>query len=72
MHIIGDFASLPEICQKELNEGMDMTAMNTGLNLVLALSYSSRQEIVNASKRIAQKVADGTLKAEDVNEAGFQ
>ncbi|MCW3122212.1 MAG: undecaprenyl diphosphate synthase [Flavipsychrobacter sp.] len=71
LHIIGDFASLPEICQKELNEGMDMTAMNTGLNLVLALSYSSRQEIVNASKRIAKKVADGTLKAEDVNETVF-
>src|SRR6201996_8060064 len=35
LHVVGDFASLPAICQKELNEGKDMTAMNTGLNLIL-------------------------------------
>src|ERR1700744_5458997 len=39
LHIIGDFASLPAVCQKELNEAMAITAANTGLNLVLALSY---------------------------------
>ena len=40
LHIIGDFDSLPAICQKELNEAMEITAANTGLNLILALSYS--------------------------------
>src|SRR5580700_3457868 len=54
LHIIGDFASLPAICQKELNEAMDITASNTGLNLILALSYSSRQEIAGAAKKIAE------------------
>ena len=72
LHIIGDFASLPAICQKELNEGKELTAMNTGLNLILALSYSSRQEIVAATKCIAEKVAKGELKAEDINETVFQ
>jgi undecaprenyl diphosphate synthase len=72
LHIIGDFASLPEICQKELNEAKDMTAMNTGLNLVLALSYSSRQEIVEAARKIAEEVAKGTLKPEEVDEQVFR
>src|ERR1700744_5269222 len=37
MHVIGDFESLPEVCQKELNEAKETTAANTGLNLILAL-----------------------------------
>jgi len=71
LHTIGDFASLPEICQKELNEAKEITAMNTGLNLILALSYSSRQEIVLAAKKIAESVAKGELKTEDINEQVF-
>ena len=71
LHTIGDFASLPEICQKELNEAKEITAMNTGLNLILALSYSSQQEIVAAARSIAQLVAQGKLKPEDINEALF-
>ena len=67
LHIIGDFQSLPQICQKELNEGKEMTAENTGLNLILALSYSSRQEIVEAARQIAMEVADGKLKPEDIS-----
>ncbi len=72
LHIIGDFASLPLVCQKELNEAKEMTADNTGLNLVLALSYSSRQEIVEAAKKIAVKVASGELKAEEVDSKIFE
>jgi undecaprenyl diphosphate synthase len=72
LHIIGDFASLPQICQTELNEAMDITAVNTGLNLVLALSYSSRQEIVDAAVKIAQKVAGGELRPEAINYELFQ
>ena len=72
LHIIGDFESLPAICQKELNEAKDITAANTGLNLILALSYSSRDEIVRAAKKIAERVAKGALKAEDVNDSVFQ
>ena len=71
LHIIGDFASLPAICQKELNEAMEMTAFNTGLNLILALSYSSRQEIAEAAKKIAESVVKGELRTEDINEQLF-
>src|SRR5579872_2391089 len=71
LHIIGDFASLPEICRKELNEAMDITAANTGLNLVLALSYSSRQEIVEASRKIAVSVANGEIKPGEIDDALF-
>jgi undecaprenyl diphosphate synthase len=72
LHVIGDMASLPAICQQELGEAINLTASNTRLNLILALSYSARWEILNATKKIAQEVADGTLKAEDLTEAVFQ
>lgn len=71
LHVIGDFYSLPEICQKELNEAKDMTAMNTGLNLILALSYGSRNEIVHATKLIAEKVAAGTMHVNDITDETF-
>ena len=72
LHVIGDFESLPAVCQQEMNEGVAMTAMNTGLNLVLALSYSARQEIVQAAKKIAEEVAAGALKPEEISDAIFQ
>jgi undecaprenyl diphosphate synthase len=71
LHVIGDFASLPAVCQKEMQEGIDMTADNTGLNLILALSYSSRWEMVDAAKQIATKVAAGELKPEAITEEIF-
>ncbi|MBN9482480.1 MAG: di-trans,poly-cis-decaprenylcistransferase [Bacteroidetes bacterium 43-93] len=71
MHVIGDFKSLPAICQKELSEAMDMMANNTGLNLVLALSYSSRWEIVDAAKKMVVDALAGKLKPEDIDDKVF-
>lgn len=71
LHVIGDFASLPAICQKELNEAKEMTAANTGLNLILALSYSARWEITEATRGIARDVAAGKLKPEDITDELF-
>ena len=71
LHVIGDYDSLPEICQKELNEAKEITADNTGLNLILALSYSSRWEILNATKKIALDVKSGKLDANLIDEATF-
>lgn len=65
--VIGDFASLPEICQQELNEGMEITAGCTGLKLILALSYSARWEITRAARQIAEATANGNLKPEDID-----
>ena len=72
LHVIGDFASLPQICQDEMTEAMEITSMNTGLNLVLALSYSARQEILSATKKIAQMAASGVLHVEDITDEVFQ
>lgn len=71
LHVIGDFKSLPEICQKELNEAKDITAANTGLNLILALSYSSRWEILEAAKKYAQDVKDGKANAGELTDEQF-
>lgn len=68
LHVIGDFESLPEICQSELNEAMEITGSNTGLNLVLALSYSSRDEIARAARQIAFAVKNGDMKCEEITE----
>jgi undecaprenyl diphosphate synthase len=66
LHIIGDFKSLPEICQKELNEAKELTATNTGLNLVLALSYSATWEINEAARNMVADALAGKLKPEDI------
>jgi len=64
---IGDLESLPKSCHNELKEAMDKTAGNTRMSLVLALSYSSKWEIVNAVKQIAEKVKKGELKMDQIN-----
>jgi undecaprenyl diphosphate synthase len=72
MHVIGDMKSMPDICQKELNEAIDITKDNTGVNLILALSYSSRWEILEAGKKFAKDVKTGKYQPEDLNDALFQ
>lgn len=71
LHVIGDVESLPAVCQKELKEAMDITAHNTRLNLILALSYSSRWEITAAARRLSVDVAVGKLEATDIDESLF-
>jgi undecaprenyl diphosphate synthase len=72
MLAIGDIETLPEDCQEELNEALDYTKDNTGLTLVLALSYSSRKEILGAVKKIASEVENGTLQADQITEQTIQ
>lgn len=67
--MIGDGHSLPKACIDELEEAKRITASNTGLNLILALSYSGRWEITHAVQQIAQKVEAGLLRADDINDA---
>lgn len=68
LHVIGDFASLPAVCQRELNEAMELTEHNTRINLILALSYSSRWEITEATRKIAAAVQAGNLQPGDIND----
>jgi undecaprenyl diphosphate synthase len=55
LHVIGDMSMLPDFARQALAEALEMTSENTGLNLVMALSYSSRWELVNAVKRILER-----------------
>ncbi len=61
LHVIGDMYMLPEFARQELAEALSETAGNTGLNLIMALSYSSRWELMNAVKNIATDVKEGKL-----------
>jgi undecaprenyl diphosphate synthase len=65
---IGDKSRLPDACRNELNRAMEATRKNNSLDLILALNYSARWEIVDATKRLAQKVEAGLLKSEDIDE----
>jgi undecaprenyl diphosphate synthase len=65
---IGDTKGLPESCQHELKQAYDTTKNNTGIHLILALNYSSKWELVNATKEIAAKVANGEVRLNDVND----
>jgi len=68
MHFIGELTMLPPSAQQALQEARDLTADNTGLNLVMALSYSSRWELMDAVKKIAYDVRKGELNPEDINQ----
>jgi len=68
LHTIGDTQSLPELTQNELRGAIQATAANTGLHLVLALSYSARWEITEATRKIATRALNGTLNVDDIDE----
>lgn len=68
---IGDLEQLPAPCMKQLQKTIEQTAANTKCTLVLALSYSSKHEIVEAARSLATKVKDGELSIEDINEEAF-
>ena len=61
LEAIGDLKSLPEICQHQLQESINITSKNNKVTLILALSYSSKWEITNSVKEIAKEIATGTL-----------
>ena len=68
LHVIGDINMLPEYAKNELNESVTELQNNTGLNLIMALSYSSRWEIVNAIKNIASDVKNGKLEPYEIDQ----
>ncbi|MDQ2657908.1 MAG: isoprenyl transferase [Bacteroidota bacterium] len=68
---IGDTFHLPGNCQKNLEWAMNETRNNSGLTLILALSYSGRWEILEAAKRLASDVKEGKIQISDINEGAF-
>ncbi|BAO55047.1 isoprenyl transferase [Nonlabens marinus] len=66
---VGSLHLLPQKAQRELNEVIELTKDNDKMDLTLALSYGSREELTNAVKLIAQEVVTGDLELEDIQEA---
>ena len=66
--MIGEMERLPKSVQVRLNECIERTSTNTGMTMVIALSYSSRWEIARAAKLLANEVKDGKLRVEDITE----
>ncbi len=66
--VIGDMARLPKEVQAKLEETMEHTANNSAMTMVVALSYSSRWEITDTMRRLAEEVKDGLLRPEDITE----
>lgn len=70
--IVGDIAKLPENVQERLQQCVQRTSVNTGMCLVLALSYSSRWELTEATRQIARQVQAGALKPEDIDDSTIE
>ncbi len=69
---IGFPDQLPQTVREDLASAVEKTASNTGLTLILALSYGSRAEIVEAARSLARDVRDGSLRVEDIDERAFE
>lgn len=72
LHVIGDMSMLPDYARQELKEALDITRNNNGLNLVMALSYSGRWELLNAVKNIAHDVQEGKISVESIDQDTLQ
>ncbi len=72
LNSIGDILKLPENCQTKLLKAIDDTKDNTGLCLNLALSYSGRQEILKATKKIMADIQNNIINIEDLTEENFK
>lgn len=70
--VIGDLSRVPAFVLSEIQKTIEETANNTGLKLVFALSYGSRQEITESVQKLASEVAAGRLKPEDINEESIR
>ncbi len=71
LHFIGDLAMLPTHAYSQLQESVTETSSNTGLNLIIALSYGSRWEIADSAKRLSLDVKEGKIMPENITEDLF-
>lgn len=71
INVIGNIKQMPSLAQEALNGAMEYTKENTGITLTLALSYSSRWEMIEAVKKITQDIEDNKIVKEEINESLF-
>lgn len=72
LRIIGDLSRVPEVVRQSILGLEQRTSVNTGLTMVIALSYSSRWELTEAARQMAREVKEGTLLPEQIDEATIQ
>lgn len=65
---IGDLQGLSDKTREKMEQSIELTSQNTGLNLIIALNYSSRMEITAAAKRIAEDALNNRLNISEINE----
>ncbi len=68
LRIIGDLSRVPEVVRESILGLQERTSVNTGMTMVIALSYSSRWEITNTVRQLADEVKQGKLQPEDITE----
>jgi len=71
LRFIGDHSQLAENIQEKIAQAESLTAANTGLKLVIALSYSGRWDIVEAARKLGGKIERQEIKVTDINEIIF-
>ena len=71
LRVIGDCSRLPASLQRTATEVEEATRNNSQLDLTLAISYSGRRDMVQACRSLAEKVRDGLLRPEDIDESLF-
>lgn len=69
LNAIGNLSLLPKKVYKELDEVIELTSKNTHMNLTLALSYGSREELVTAVKEISNKVKNNIISEESIDQS---
>jgi len=72
MHVIGNLEKLPTLVKEQLERVVELTKENTKGNLVLAISYGSQNEILEAVKNISSDVKEGKVEIENINESLFE
>ncbi|MFP4202611.1 MAG: isoprenyl transferase [Candidatus Acetothermia bacterium] len=72
LRIIGEIDDLPDETSEVVKNTIDMTADNDGLQLIMALNYGARQEIIRAVRKLARRAASGELSPEEVTEDAFE
>ncbi|KAI3463120.1 hypothetical protein Pfo_019783 [Paulownia fortunei] len=70
--VLGNRCRLPQSLQNLISSSEERSKANKGLHLVIAMNYSGRYDITEASKKIASKVKDGVLQVEDINDTLFE
>lgn len=69
MNVIGDLEKLPKKAQAQVYDAIDKTKENTKMTLTLALSYGSREELVNVVKKISDKVKNNIISIDSIDDS---